>query len=99
MSIREFARQSGIAHTVLNKILAGEADEDSYPSVATLVKLARYTHVDVCTLIALLAPDVARIDARARAIAERIGQLPPVEQEIIDAYILGPVLKQAQKRE
>lgn len=86
MSQREFAEYVGISHQTINRIVAGDAPE---PSLSVLVRLARKTHTDLCSLIALLYPDESRGNARARIIAERIAQLTPAQQQIIDNVLIG----------
>lgn len=94
MSVREFGRKSKLGATTLNAILNAKQDEDSYPSVKTLVQLADFTKADICMLIGMLAPEQVRTgDARAKALADRIARLPSEAQEVIDNYLLGLSLK------
>lgn len=99
MSIREFSRASGVGHTTLNRMLAPDTAEVEYPSMDTLVKLSRFTKLDLCTLVAMVSPEDTEIDAEARIIAERIAQLSPDKQAIVDAYILGIALKPGNESE
>lgn len=93
MSVREFARRADLSHGTLNRILAPASEDDRYPSVRTLVKLARYTGTDLCTLVALVAPEDTGIDPDARILVERIQQLTPENRVIAENYILGTLLK------
>ncbi len=93
VSVREFARHADLSHGTLNRILAPESEDDRYPSLRTLVKLARYTGSDLCTLVALVAPEDTSIDAEARILVERIRRLTPENREIAENYILGTLLK------
>lgn len=86
MSIREFGRRAEIGQATLSSILANEGD---YPSVTTLIRLAQYTHTDICSLMALIAPEETHIDADVILIAERIKRLPFDKQSIVDAAISG----------
>ncbi len=93
MSVREFARRADLSHGTLNRILAPENEDDRYPSVRTLVKLARFTGVDLCTLVALVAPEDTGIDADANILVGRIRRLSPESREIAENFILGTLLK------
>ncbi len=93
MSVREFARRAELSHGTLNRILAPVSEDDCYPSVRTLVKLARYTGTDLCALVALVAPEDSRVDAEAQILVERIRRLTPESREIAENYILGTLLK------
>lgn len=86
MSIREFGRQAEISQATLSGILANDGD---YPSVTTLIRLARYTSTDICSLMALIAPDETRVDADVLLLAERIKRLSTDKQLIVDAAIAG----------
>ena len=93
MSVREFARHADLSHGTLNRILAPVTEDDHYPSIRTLVKLSRYTGVDLCTLVALVAPEDTDVDAEAHVLVERIRRLSPEGREIAENYILGTLLK------
>jgi transcriptional regulator with XRE-family HTH domain len=93
MSQREFARFVGVNHQTINKLLDYGEKEDTYPALDSLVKLAKATNTDICTLIALITPDVvSQPDPEAEMIAERISKLPPNKRDAIDALILGMAL-------
>lgn len=97
ISVREFSRKSGVAHTVLQEIVNGEMVDGRYPSVATLVKLAQFTKVDVCTLMSMLAPEETRMSAESMTLANRIERLPPEARSIIDDWLMGRMLKGNQQ--
>lgn len=85
MSGREFAVFLGVSHTVVYQALK----PDYVPSLEFLVALARGTGMDLCSIVALVYPDLARRDARAYLIAQRIAALPASEQDAIDALLTG----------
>lgn len=103
MSAREFAEFVGVTNSVINKFLnhglsktyAGKPVGD--PSVDFLVKLARATHTDICTLMALIAPDVTARKAEAEIIADRILNLPTEQREIVDTFLRGLAIKGREK--
>lgn len=97
MSIREFARFCNIGNQTLNNILDPRKDEEIYPSIATLIRLAQATNTDLCTLVAFIAPDATRTSPRARLMAERIDRLSPEKQEIVDRYLLGTLFKESDE--
>lgn len=105
MSAREFAEYVGVPHSSINKFL-NHGITDTYagkpvgdPSVDFLIKLARATHIDICTLMALIAPDVTARRAEAEIIADRILNLPPEQREIVDTFLSGLAVKGREKRE
>lgn len=87
MSQREFAQMVGVSNQTISMAL--DSVNAPEPSLKFLVRLARATSTDLCSLVALVHPNEVRIDARARIIAERIAQLPPDKQELIDAMLVG----------
>lgn len=96
---REFADEVGVSHTIINKFL-NHGLSDTYagkpvgePSLEFLVKLARATHVDVRTLIALIHPEIGDIDPNDLILAERIGNLPEDQKSFIDNFIIGAAVK------
>lgn len=93
MSLRDFATFTGISHGTLSLILNPKSKEDRYPKFDTLLKLARATNTDLCSVVALLAPDETRLNARVMILAERIANLSPEKQEVVDAYLLGLRIK------
>lgn len=97
MSQRKFAELVGVSHATLDRILRPKREEDKYPSVQTLIKMSRKTGTDLCTLIALVSPEDAHIDAEARVIAQRIAALPPDKQSQIDTFLLGLALQGRDK--
>lgn len=96
---RVFADQVGVSHTIINKFL-NHGLSDTYagkpvgePSLEFLVKLAKTTHVDVRTLIALVHPEIGDIDPSNLILAERIGNLPEDQKAIIDNFLIGAAIK------
>lgn len=105
MTAREFADFVGVTHSTINKFL-NHGISNTYggkqvgdPSIEFLVKLSKATHTDICTLVALVAPDVSNTNARAHIIAERISRLPPEQQDMMDSFLLGLSFKGAKKDE
>lgn len=94
ITMREFARITGVSHSTLSRIInEGEAYQ---PTWDVVVRLAKSTHTDIRTLAAIIAPDaVTGQDARSFILAERIGRLPPEVQDIIDGFINDKTLKHA----
>lgn len=92
MSLREFGRLVDVNHATLLRIMSPKR-EDDYPQVQTLMKLARGTGTDVCLLLRMLTGDDLNADGRALLLAQRIAQLPPDQQAIVDSFIMGTLLK------
>lgn len=99
---RDFALMVGVSHTTINKFL-NYGLSDNYagkpvgePSLDFLVKLAKATHVDVRTLIALVHPEVGDIDPNDLILAERIGNLPDDQKALIDNFLIGAAIKQTK---
>lgn len=97
MSVREFARFVGLTHGTLNNLL--NARHTSPPTIETLSRLARATKVDLCTLVAFVAPDLTDDSGRVRLMVDRISRLPPAQQEIVDRYLLGALFKEDDEGE
>lgn len=94
MSIREFGRYAGIPAATLTKLLAtDEKGEGRVPSVGTLIKLSRATKTDLCTLVALLSPEDARISPDVTALATRIARLSPEGRAVVEDWLMGRFLK------
>lgn len=82
-SARQLAERSGINHEVINSL---RNIPDYQPSIGTLVKLAKYTGLELTSLVALAYPDVAeetRADSAATIMAQRFAALPPEIQNAI----------------
>lgn len=86
MSQRQFAMMVGVSNQTISRAVSFNNDNFD-PSLEFLAKLARATHVDICTLVALIYPEDSSISGRARLLAERIDRLPPEVQEIIDVSV------------
>ncbi|MCL4254210.1 MAG: helix-turn-helix domain-containing protein [Anaerolineae bacterium] len=101
MSIREFASWLGINNSSINKYL--DTKENRVPSLETLAIIAQKTGTPVDVLFGMIYPEVdekfLRIDAKTMRIAQQITQLPPEKREIVEAFILGTILQQSNKRE
>ena len=94
MTLREFAKLTGVSHSSLHRIT--QEREQYHPGWDIVVKLAKGTNTDIRTLAAIIAPDaVTGQDASAIVLVERIKRLTPEQQEIIDGFIAGKVFKQS----
>lgn len=95
LSITKFAEDVGVTHPIIAKFRwHGLKEEYSHkpigePSLDFLAKLAKATHVDLCTLVALIHPDATKADPRAGLLAARIAQLPPDKLEVFDTFLKG----------
>lgn len=85
LTIREFAKEVGVSSSTIVRTMSKKPPE---PSLEFLAKLARYTHTDLCSLVALIHPDATTVNAEAAIIANRVAQLPPERQEMFDEFIL-----------
>lgn len=94
MSIRELSRESGVAHSTLNKI--AKAVPGYYPSVDTLIKLSEYTKTDVCALMGLIAPHVSHADAETRILVDRVKRLPPHLRVVAENFLRGTRLQDSE---
>lgn len=84
MSARQFAEHVGVTHPTITKAMYAQPPE---PSLDFLEKLALATHVDLCTIVALVKPEATRVRPEVQLIAERIARLPADKREIIDGYL------------
>ena len=95
MTVTEYGDKSGIAHTILFRLLKGSAT----PTLGTLTKLARYSHTDIGVLARLVVPEAAYDTMPdVQIIAEQINQLPAIYREAMVAMIRG-LLAEQQRRE
>lgn len=92
-SIRRLAEHCGLSHATLVRFMNQTAEEPRAITLNILDRLARGTDTDLCSLITLLFPDSAHVDAEIIILAGRIARLPPDKQEQVDAFILGLTLK------
>jgi predicted transcriptional regulator len=101
MSVREFGRFADIPHSTLNKLLNWDTTPsgDVYPALSTLVKLSNATGTDICTLVALVAPEYTISDADALVLANRIRNLPPDGRAVVEEWLIGRLLKRGNKSE
>lgn len=95
MSIRQFAEFVGVSHPTITRAIDPSGSVE--PSFDFLVKLSEATKVDLCTIVALLAPDRTHISARARVLAQAIEALSEGDQEIIDNFLIGATSKTHKK--
>lgn len=91
MTVTEFGDKSGIAHTILFRLLKGSAT----PTLGTLTKLARYCKTDIGILARLCVPEAAFDTVPdVDIIAQQINQLPAVYREAMVAMIRGLLAEQ-----
>lgn len=95
MTEREFARFVGVSNSTISRARGDDAPE---PSLEFLVKLSKATGHSLLSVLKLAFPDAdLAIDEQSVMLAERIAHLPPDKREIAEAFILGMVLKSADK--
>lgn len=82
----KLAQEMKVRHTTIRNIMKRKLVE--YPTTDTFAKLAKATHIDLCSIIALIHPDATNINAEAAIIANRVAQLPPDRLELFDDFIL-----------
>lgn len=101
MSVREFAKWVGLTNTTINKYL--DARDGRIPTIESLVALAQKTGTPIDTLLAMIYPDIdsrlIRTDDKTIELVQKIVQLPPEKREIVEAFIIGTILQQSNKRE
>lgn len=93
MSVRAFGRAADVSHETINKLLAPVDWPDWTPSIPVLVNIARYTHTDICSLVAMITPEDTQINPRATLLAEKIINLPPDQRALAETYIIGAAFK------
>jgi transcriptional regulator with XRE-family HTH domain len=87
ISIRQAARDAGVTHTTLNRILNGAVVD-----ITTLEKLAVFLDVSLSSLINLVAPAVSGrpdLPARIAVLTERKPELAEVFDKIASAIEAG----------
>src|SRR5690606_36741849 len=85
---RKFAAAIKLSEDTVNRMIRRK----SPPSIATLIKIAKFTHNDIKYLIGLIAPEAVidnrtQFSDRARFLAETYDELPPEFRKILDASI------------
>lgn len=86
LNAKEFAKFINAEPSQITRILKGEYKEA--PKLLFLAKLAGATHIDLCSIVALLYPGLTTVNAEAAIIANRITQLPAERIELFDDFIL-----------
>jgi ribosome-binding protein aMBF1 (putative translation factor) len=82
-SARQLAERANINHEVINSM---RNHPDYRPSIGTLLKLSKYTGLDLTSLVAIAYPDIAeetRPNSAAMIMAQRFASLPPEIQKVI----------------
>lgn len=95
MSIRQFSDLVGVSHPTILRILDEHADFE--PSISVLSKIARATHVDLCTLVSMVAPEATLHDVEIEILAARIARLPETQRQMIDMFLVGAINKPDKK--
>lgn len=97
MNASQFADFVGVSHTTIGRAI--DPRNPTTPSPEFLVKLARATKINLSTLIARIMPEAehSEVDSKALLMAERIAQLPPDKQAVLDELILGFLLKAVEQ--
>ncbi len=91
MTVTEFGDKSGIAHTILFRLLKGTA----IPTLGTLDKLARFCKTDIGVLARMCFPDAStEQEISVKVIAEQINQLPAIYREAMIAMVRGLLAEQ-----
>lgn len=80
LSANQFASIVGVSHTTIGRLI--EPGDETQPTLDFLIKLAKATHTDICSLVALVAPEATTTNAEAQLLAERIARLPADKREI-----------------
>lgn len=99
ISARKFADEADLNHHTVNKLLKPD-DKSNYPSVDTLVKIARVTRTDPCKLLEMVIPeDVAplRTTVEAQILGQQIVELPDEDRSVVDNFLLALRLKKLKK--
>ena len=90
-----FAKNADIGVQTLSDYLNGKI---SYPTIPTLIKLAKVTRTNVTQLFRLaIADDVddADVSAEDLILARRLNKLPKASRDVIDKLIFGQTLSQS----
>lgn len=90
MSLRDYEKLTGISYGVISKMML---DNPPDPELETLVKLANATHVDLCTLVAMVKPEAAKTRPDIELIASRLLQLDERQLERLDNELVGIIFK------
>lgn len=97
-SARELSRQSGVSHTIINKFIDYNNESPGYPSIDTLVKIAKTAGVDPSELLRMVIADFGEtntITDEDLLLAQQIRQLPAPMRKAIDAFLIGANLAQS----
>jgi transcriptional regulator with XRE-family HTH domain len=86
LSMREFAKAVDVSSTTIVRALS---DNPPTPTLDFLEKLSTYTHVDILTLVAMVKPNATRLNPSAMLLVDRISNLPPDKQTMVNALIQG----------
>lgn len=95
-SQREFAREAGLSHRTVNKLLDRTVKKKQANPVSAnvLLKISRATSVNIVTLMALAYPDIAEsvnevvgMDAASLLRSQRIQELPENLRDAVDTII------------
>lgn len=99
ISARKFADEADLNHHTVNKLLKSDS-KGNYPSVDTIVKIARATRTDPCKLLEMVVPDdiaPLRTTVEAQLIGQQIVDLPVEDRVVVDNFLLALRLKKLDK--
>jgi transcriptional regulator with XRE-family HTH domain len=91
MSLSEFAKFVGVSKSTMSRTL--NEQNPTVPDWEVLAKIADATGVDFLSLVALIMPDNAKIDAEARIVAQKIMGLSEIDRRHILAQITGLLIQ------
>lgn len=91
MSLSEFAKFVGISKSTMSRTL--NEQNPTVPDWEVLAKIADATGVDFLSLVALIMPANAEIDAEARIMAQKIMRLSEIDRRHILAQITGLLIQ------
>ena len=89
LNARELAHMAELNHQTLYGLL-NPPEEGEYPSLRTLIKLAKATDTDICALVALAIPDfdaLPHMDREVWLLSLRIRELPDHLRKVVDALL------------
>lgn len=99
ISARKFADEAELNHHTVNKLLKPDS-KTNYPSIDTIVKLARATRTDPCKLLEMIVPDdiaPLRTTVEAQLLGQQIVGLPVEDRVVVDNFLLALRLKKLNK--
>lgn len=93
----ELAKRAGVDKGTISNWISEAPPE--MPSYKLLTGLARATGKDLCTIVALVDPDLTQVNPRVQIFASEIADLTPAELDILDNRLLALSLQRSKKSE